>query len=101
VNSESELRAAEKKYRFVHAASWGMADAAPQHDADAGNIARDYRKKFNCDPAAYHPENVTGVSAGCTPERTAPCRLCLTVYASLVYAIDKMPKSKQPTTKSR
>jgi putative FmdB family regulatory protein len=65
VNSEAELHAAEKRHNFIHAASWGMADKPPQHDADAGNIARNYKKKFNRDPAAYtRPDAKNGVSAG-------------------------------------
>jgi len=71
VNSERELRAAEKKWGFIHAASWGLADRPPVHDPGAGDITRNYKRKWNHDPDAYKPENVTGVSAGVTPERTA------------------------------
>jgi putative FmdB family regulatory protein len=64
VNSEAELHAAEKRYGFVHAASWGLEDKPPQHDPDAGNIAKSYKRKFNRDPSAYDPARVTGVSVG-------------------------------------
>jgi putative FmdB family regulatory protein len=65
VNSERELRAAEKRYGFVHAASWGLEKEPPQHEKDAGNIARDYKWKFNRDPnARKRPESHRDVSAG-------------------------------------
>lgn len=68
VNSIAELRAAEKKHNFALAvASDNGADtsAPPQHESWAGNIAQDYKKKFNRDPAAYTaPDAKKGVSSG-------------------------------------
>lgn len=65
VNSERELHAAEKRYGFIHNASWGMESTPPQHEKTAGNIARDYVRKWNRDPAAYEsPDAKKGVSAG-------------------------------------
>jgi len=67
VNSARELADAEKKYNFIHAASHGLEDEAPQHDAGAGDITRDYKRKWQKDPEAYKPENVTGVDVGVAP----------------------------------
>jgi hypothetical protein len=67
VNSLSELRAAEKKFNFALAVAsddGGSASRPPQHEPGAGDIARNYKKKWARDPAAYRPENVKGVSAG-------------------------------------
>jgi putative FmdB family regulatory protein len=65
VNSERELRAAEKRYGFTHAASWGLEKEPPQHEPWAGDIAHNYRRKFNRDPAAYKSaEAKKGVSTG-------------------------------------
>jgi hypothetical protein len=65
VNSERELRAAEKRYGFVHNASWGMEKEPPQHEKWGGDIRHGYRRKFNRDPAAYDgPEGHKGVSTG-------------------------------------
>ena len=36
VNSERELHAAESKYGFVHAASWGLEKEPPKHEEWAG-----------------------------------------------------------------
>jgi putative FmdB family regulatory protein len=58
VNSEAELHSAEKRYNFVHAASWGMQDAPPQHEADAGQIYRKENRKWNKNDAAYGPDKV-------------------------------------------
>lgn len=67
VNSIAELRAAEKRYNFALAVATddgAKADKPPQHEPWAGNIAHNYKKKWNRNPDAYRPENVTGVSAG-------------------------------------
>ena len=65
VNSERELRAAEKRYGFQHAASWGMEKEPPQHEKGAGDIARNYKWKFNRDPNARNTAKAKeGVSAG-------------------------------------
>lgn len=65
INSERELHAAEKRFGFVHAASWGLEKEPPQHEKDAGNIARNYKRKWNRDPAAYvSPDAKKGVSTG-------------------------------------
>jgi putative FmdB family regulatory protein len=65
VNSERELHAAERKYGFVHAASWGLEKEPPQHEKWAGDITYGYKKKFNLDPEAYkRPDATKGVSAG-------------------------------------
>lgn len=68
VNSIKELRAAEKRYNFALAVAsddGGKADAPPQHESWAGNIAHKYEKKFNRDPEAYKsPKAAEGVSAG-------------------------------------
>lgn len=65
VNSERELRAAENKYGFVHAASWGLEKTPPQHEPWAGDITHGYKKKFQRDPAAYKtPEARKGVTTG-------------------------------------
>jgi hypothetical protein len=56
VNSLAELRAAEKKHGFALAVATddgGTAANPPQHDPGAGDITRNYKKKFNLDPAAY------------------------------------------------
>lgn len=71
VNTEAELHAAEKRHNFVHAASWGMADKPPAHEPWAGDIAHDYNRKFNRDPAAYQaPAAKQGVSAGVAASRS-------------------------------
>ena len=68
VNSIAELRAAEKRYNFALAVATdddGKADAPPQHDKDAGNITKNYERKWARDPAAYNrPEASKGVSVG-------------------------------------
>jgi len=65
VNSERELHAAEKKYNFVHAASWGMEKEPPQHEKWGGDVTHGYKKKFNRDPAAYVSPNARkGLSTG-------------------------------------
>ena len=65
VNSEKELHAAEKRYGFIHNASWGTEKTPPQHEKDAGRIDRNYKRKFNRDPAAYtSAEGHKGVSTG-------------------------------------
>src|ERR1700685_1669200 len=64
VNSERELRAAEKKFGFIHNASWGMEKEPPQHEKDAGNIARDYKWKFAKDPEERKRNGSKGVSTG-------------------------------------
>jgi hypothetical protein len=65
VNSLQELRAAEKRHNFALAC---MSDSdisqPPQHDRGAGDITRGYKRKWNRDPDAYKPENITGVSSG-------------------------------------
>lgn len=65
VHSTRELRAVEKKHN-VALAIMSDNDVAkpPAHEPWAGNIAHGYKKKWNRDPDAYKPENVTGVSAG-------------------------------------
>ena len=65
VHSTKELRQVEKE-RGVALAIMSDDDISkpPQHDPDAGNIARNYKRKWQRDPAAYRPENVTGVSVG-------------------------------------
>src|SRR5208282_6720890 len=50
VNSERELHAAEKKYGFVHNASWGMEKEPPQHEKWGGDITHGYKRKWNHDP---------------------------------------------------
>jgi hypothetical protein len=66
VNSLKELREAEKRTNSVLAImSDNDVSQPPQHEPDAGNIARKYKKKFNRDPAAYTaPKAKEGVSAG-------------------------------------
>lgn len=68
VNSLKELRAAEKKYNFALAVAsddGGKADTPPQHEKWAGDIAHDYERKWQRDPAAYKSPSATeGVSAG-------------------------------------
>ena len=65
VNSEAELHAAEKRYGFVHNASWGTEKDPPQHEPWAGKIDHKYRRKWNRDPNAYGSESARkGVSAG-------------------------------------
>jgi putative FmdB family regulatory protein len=65
VNSERELHAAEKRYGFTHAASWGLEKEPPQHEKWAGDITHGYERKFNRDPAAYvSPDARKGVSTG-------------------------------------
>ena len=66
VHSEAELHAAEKRYNFVHAASWGMENEPPQHEKWAGDLTRGYTKKWNKDPAAYTPDQVAKVELGGT-----------------------------------
>ena len=72
VNSELELRAAEKKYNFVHAASWGMESTPPQHEKWAGDIHHGREPKFNRDPSAYGGDHVEKVELGgsLTPDAT-------------------------------
>ena len=62
VNSEAELHAAEKKYNFIHAASYGAEKEAPQHASWAGDITHGKPRIWNHDPAAY--VNPGGVSTG-------------------------------------
>jgi len=64
VNSERELRKAEKEFGFVHAASWGLEKEPPQHEKDAGNIARNYKWKWAKDPEARKRVASEGVSTG-------------------------------------
>src|ERR1700690_4133163 len=68
VNSIKELREAEKRYGFVLNCATndgGDVSEAPQHEKDAGNIARNYKKKWNRDPAAYTNDLARkGVSTG-------------------------------------
>lgn len=65
VNSEKELHAAEKKYNFIHNASWGMEAEPPQHEKWAGNVAHTYKRKWAKDPNAYvSPDATKGVSTG-------------------------------------
>jgi putative FmdB family regulatory protein len=64
VNSEREMRAAEKRYNFVHAATWGLENKPPQHESWAGDVSHGKPRVWNRDPAAYKPENVKGVSTG-------------------------------------
>lgn len=73
VNSLSELRAAEKRHNFCLAVAsddGGRADKPPQHEPWAGDIAHKYEKKWNRNPEAYKPENVTGVSAGIAQDQS-------------------------------
>lgn len=58
VNSERELRSAEKRYGFIHSASWGLENKPPQHDEGAGKLVNNYQTKWNHDPAAYSDEEV-------------------------------------------
>lgn len=67
VHSERELRAAEKKYNFIHAASWGLEKEPPQHDPGAGQLHRHYAKKWNRDEAAYAPDKVAEAMKECGP----------------------------------
>lgn len=62
VNSELELHAAEKRYNFVHAASWGEEKEPPVHERWAGDITHGQERLWNKDPAAY--VNPSGVSTG-------------------------------------
>ena len=65
VHSTKELREVEKKHNVALAImSDNDVSKPPVHEPWAGNIAHKYKKKFNRDPDAYRPENVTGVSAG-------------------------------------
>ncbi len=67
VNSIAELRAAEKRHNFALAVAsddGGRADKPPQHEPWAGDITHNYKRKWQRNPEAYKPENVTGVSAG-------------------------------------
>jgi len=65
VHSVKELREVEKRHNVALAImSDNNVSAPPQHEPSAGDIARDYKKKFNRNPEAYKPENVTGVSVG-------------------------------------
>jgi putative FmdB family regulatory protein len=67
VNSEKELRAAERKYKFVHAASHSMSqdslNTPPQHELGAGDIRRDYEWKWT---PPEQRNDMTGVSVGPT-----------------------------------
>ena len=63
VHSERELHEAEKRHNFVHAASWGLENAPPQHEPWAGDVAHGYTRKWNHDPAAYGPEAVARAAA--------------------------------------
>jgi hypothetical protein len=65
VHSVKELRQVEKKHNVALAImSDDRIGGPPQHDPDAGNLVRGYKKKWNRDPDAYRPENITGVSTG-------------------------------------
>jgi hypothetical protein len=61
VNSLKELREAEKRYNFALACmsdSDGTASEPPQHKIGAGDLSRNYEKKFNRDPAAYSQSEI-------------------------------------------
>jgi len=65
INSQAELRRVEKEHNVALAVAsddGGRADKPPRHEPGAGDITRDYKRKFNRDPAAY--KNPGGVSAG-------------------------------------
>lgn len=65
VHSTKELREVEKKHNVALAImSDNDVSRPPQHEPDAGNIARNYKKKWNRNPDAYKPDNVSGVSVG-------------------------------------
>ena len=69
VNSAKELADAEKKYNFIHAASHGLENEAPQHDTGAGDITRDYKWKWQKDPEKQKDRK--GVDVGIAPEVAA------------------------------
>jgi hypothetical protein len=67
INSLRELRAAEKEHSFALAIASDNDDLAanpPQHQAWAGNIAADYTRKFNRDPAAYSQSEIDKCKSG-------------------------------------
>lgn len=65
VHSTKELREVEKKHNVALAImSDNDVSKPPEHESWAGNITHGYKKKWNRNPDAYRPENVTGVSAG-------------------------------------
>lgn len=74
VNSIAELRAAEKRYNFalaVAADDGGTANAPPQHEAWAGDVAHSYERKFNRDPKAYKSAAAKeGVTTGIAAKRS-------------------------------
>lgn len=61
VNSEAELHAAEKRYNFVHNATWGTEAEPPKQEAWAGDIAHNYRRKWNHDDRAYSQSEIDKV----------------------------------------
>jgi hypothetical protein len=65
VNSERELRAAEKKYGFVHHASHSLTqdglDTPPQHESWAGDVRHDYKWKWT---PPDQRNDMTGVEVG-------------------------------------
>ena len=64
VHSERELREAEKKYNFVHAASWGLENEPPQHEKWAGDISHGYKRKWNHDDRAYSQSEIDKAKSG-------------------------------------
>ena len=65
VHSVKELRQVEKTHNVALAVmSDDRAGGPPQHLPWAGDIAHNYKKKWQRNPDAYRPENVTGVSTG-------------------------------------
>jgi putative FmdB family regulatory protein len=67
VNSERELRAAEKKFGFVHHASHCLTqealDTPPQHENWAGDIRHDYKWKWT---PPEQRDDMVGVNVGPT-----------------------------------
>ena len=65
VHSVKELRQVEKTHNVALAImSDDKIGGPPQHEKWAGDIAHNYTKKWERNPDAYRPENVTGVSTG-------------------------------------